>query len=373
MVVPADPGPKSRKRPIPWDTDSGTDGDGSSMERLIKWILRDNNFRRWRRGVGANNEPITKKSLIDEFLGELQSAGIDYRKTADVQTKVYQLENDFEKSRQWLASNDKPENSALHDASTRETVGQKCKYYYRLEPVFGEFIPFSKDILTRRSTHGRPSKSSTPPASTSAPVAPASAPSQHIPISPRTSSSAPATQSLVANETIQAALTAFVDRLHQPSAVTSQLPLQTVIDFRTTAPVSLPGPPSNGSTGLLPPPPQRYPPHQPPPPPPLPYNDPMPLTATPQCGPENVQSIMGGERIAIEKLRLAERKHGDRMELKKRKLAMLENQSAKELDIKKRKATAEILTAHAQLISELRSLGLPNSEIIDYMKKAEKL
>ena len=77
------------------------------------------------------------------------------------------------------------------------------------------------------------------------------------------------------------------------------------------------------------------------------------------------------ERVALARLKLEEKEHNDRMEIKKRKLDLNELKMSQEYDIKKRKSTAEILASHAQLISELRALGLPNADIVDYMRKAE--
>ena len=99
----------------------------------------------------------------------------------------------------------------------------------------------------------------------------------------------------------------------------------------------------------------------------------MPPLRTELYEPEHLQAVRVNEKLALEQLRLDEKFNDARIELKRRKLDILESHAAKKLDIKKRKATAEILAAHARLISELRSLGLQNSEIIDYMKKAEKL
>ena len=87
---------------------------------------------------------------------------------------------------------------------------------------------------------------------------------------------------------------------------------------------------------------------------------------------EIAQQVMESkERVALARLKLEEKEHDDRMEIKKRKLDLNELKMSQEYDIKKRKSTAEILASHAQLISELRALGLPNADIVDYMRKAE--
>ncbi|KAI9495168.1 hypothetical protein BDB00DRAFT_814930 [Zychaea mexicana] len=395
VVVPASPTLKARKKPMPWESDSGTDGSGdSSMERLIKWISRDDHYKKWRTGVGPSGEAITKKALSENFLSELVKAGIDHRKTADIHTKIYELERNFESARGWIVTN-KPdqEDSALHDHETRAAVVSLCKYYYRIEPVFGDYFGFSKDLrrsqTPKKKAINATSFKSTRPTSALTPALPASASTAPAPSTTALASlqampsqansnvdlvrfasqletvlkqhrqqSIPATSST--SSTFTSAPQADPSTQHSPltlsdSTGTSTTPRLTTISSQPLLSSSSPTAAAQASnatspigmhTGSL-----SY--HQP--------NDAELV----------YHSIASKERVALERLRLKERKHKDTMEMKKRKLDLQEYQTSKEIEIKKRKATAEILGAHAQLISELRSLGLANSDIIDYMKKAE--
>ena len=130
-MIPSSPILKPRKKPIPWDTDFGTDNNDSSVERLIKWLLQDQIYKQWQEGTNEAGEPITKKALTEEFFDKLLKVGIDYRKVADIQTKIYQLEHDFRKARDWIVRF-KPDQK---DSSTH-TDATRCKF--KTEEIISE-------------------------------------------------------------------------------------------------------------------------------------------------------------------------------------------------------------------------------------------
>ncbi|KAI9318801.1 hypothetical protein BX666DRAFT_1931650 [Dichotomocladium elegans] len=315
------PQPQIRKKPIAWDTDAGRDGKTSSMEMMLNWLLRDEKFRIWRTGVSSNGQQMSKKSLISELLNELLQAGIDYRKQADIHTKIYQLEHDFEKARLWIVNNNKDLDSATHDDATRAIVMQKCKYYYRIEPTFSEFLPFKHKTPSsaqhtpdkKEEVQQQQAKQSTPP---------------HHPISQQQNLA-----HMSAFAPIRPVLSNDVHPSHPPAPTSAE----SSSSLSSSQPVAFHPSPS------------RYPPHL------------------------QEEPITSNERIEIQRLRLRETIHLDRMEIKRRKLAIRETESLAEMEIARRQATAQILAAHAQLIAELRTLGLPNAEIIDYLKKSENI
>ncbi|KAI7854306.1 hypothetical protein BDC45DRAFT_509166 [Circinella umbellata] len=363
-VIPASPVLKPRKKHMPWDTDFGTDNKDSSIERLVKWLLQDHVYRQWQEGVNEAGEPVTKKALTEEFLHELLEGGIDYRRGGDIQTKIYQLEHDFGKARDWIVRfRPKEKDSSTHTEETRSAVVQKCKYYYRLEPVFGKYLGFPSldDSITVRTPPPRRSKnkniSSSPSrsVSTSAPV------QSHLLSSPRTTLSSPRTalssrpslynliESIVKNQ--QRIVTNNPHPVNTEAREHENNNTQTSSILPTTATTTE----DNSSV----PPDDSY--------------VPTSLTILEKTlEAETDQQVMESkERVELERLKLEEKKHNDRMEIKKRKLDLNELKLSQEYDIKKRKSTAETLASHAQLISELRALGLPNADIVDYMKKVE--
>ncbi|KAI9248536.1 hypothetical protein BDA99DRAFT_524959 [Phascolomyces articulosus] len=365
LVIPASPPLKARKKPIPWDTDVGTDNNDSSVERLIKWLLRDDVYKQWQEGVAPSGETITKKALTEEFLEELINVGIDYRKVADIQTKIYQLEHDFGKARNWIARNKPDEKESSNQTeSTRTTVLQKCKHYYRLEPIFGKYLDFpSKKDLESLEAQTPPRKTTTtsPPPSSS------------------TSSPTPV-------------------RTVPPSTTSTPAPKRTVFDLFEALVKNqhsiVPSGSNNGYNQLIANPQVNL---SPPPPPSRTNNvhTSMPTTSSVAAVADSTssdpssqmlsllaleksimaeasqQSIDSKERVSLERLRLKEKEHNDRMEVKKRKLDLEEMKMSQDYDIQKRKATAEILASHAQLIAELRALGLSNADIVDYIRRSE--
>lgn len=72
--------------------------------------------------------------------------------------------------------------------------------------------------------------------------------------------------------------------------------------------------------------------------------------------------------VKIQKLRLKEKIHDDRMEIERWRLALLEADSKPRLDLKKRELGFKLIQGQIELLKELRAMGLSTAEAAQVLK-----
>ena len=87
---------KARKVPRKWE-DDGVNGGPSSIDIILDWITSGTNYAKWRGDTGE----VTKQVLCEEIISLMTAAGIHHRKSADIRTKIFELQTSYNKARDW--------------------------------------------------------------------------------------------------------------------------------------------------------------------------------------------------------------------------------------------------------------------------------
>lgn len=81
------------------------------------------------------------------------------------------------------------------------------------------------------------------------------------------------------------------------------------------------------------------------------------------------ENIDIGQHIQLETLRIQEKIHNDKTELRKRKLALKERETEADIEIKKKRAVIETVYAQIDMISALNSMNVPPAQIMEHLKQ----
>ncbi|KAG0180961.1 hypothetical protein DFQ29_009711 [Apophysomyces sp. BC1021] len=107
----------SRKKPVAWENDGVEPHNMSSMTVLIEWLTTPGNYDAWR---SSKNSPFASKKVLGSQIGR---------------SKISSVQINFSKAADWLSNTSNGVNDERH---IRDVVKNICKYYYDLEPYFGD-------------------------------------------------------------------------------------------------------------------------------------------------------------------------------------------------------------------------------------------
>ncbi|KAG0178046.1 hypothetical protein DFQ28_003996 [Apophysomyces sp. BC1034] len=115
------------------------------MTVLIEWFTTPGNYASWR---GSKISLVaSKKVLLGRIVTQLREVGITNRKEQNICGNISALQNDFSKVADWLSSTGNGVRAEKTNAGTdpkdteryiRDVVKKIYKYYYDLEPYFGD-------------------------------------------------------------------------------------------------------------------------------------------------------------------------------------------------------------------------------------------
>jgi hypothetical protein len=122
----------SRQR-VPWSSD-GPDDDTCSMNVLLEWLTKGNNFTGWHGGDATNG--TIKLVMANDIVHLIQQASITKeRKAKHVTDTIGTLERQFRAATDWL---DSTGSGVSDEESIKAAVKKWCIYYYSLVKIMSD-------------------------------------------------------------------------------------------------------------------------------------------------------------------------------------------------------------------------------------------
>ncbi|KAI7933177.1 hypothetical protein MJO29_016998 [Puccinia striiformis f. sp. tritici] len=130
--------------------DSDGDGVQTSMRILLNWLGTDQNYFRWR----GNGSGTTKVALANEILLELAEVGIEHCNIKGITNKVTELQGSYASASDLIRNTGggvTDEDIAAGIANIHDSLVSRCKYWDELHPIMGSRVA-SNPPVTNEST-----------------------------------------------------------------------------------------------------------------------------------------------------------------------------------------------------------------------------
>ncbi|EGZ20973.1 hypothetical protein PHYSODRAFT_411938, partial [Phytophthora sojae] len=123
---------------VSWTKD-GKNGGPSSLDVLVTWVGSGESYQLWLDGRGKSDGK--HRQALQEITSELENAGLTPRSDSSVKGKITSLEKQYAAATEWLKEKSiEPKDvlSGKAGSDVLEEILDKCPYYQKFMPVFGE-------------------------------------------------------------------------------------------------------------------------------------------------------------------------------------------------------------------------------------------
>lgn len=123
---------------IPWDRDGkeGPNDPNCSQNILLKWLLTEGNYTRFR---GNDNHGKRKLAYGLQISLKMKEAGCRVERSGEaVVKKIQEIEGKFIKAHDWAHNTGQGVRERDGMETFQELVRQRCKWYFELEPIMAD-------------------------------------------------------------------------------------------------------------------------------------------------------------------------------------------------------------------------------------------
>jgi hypothetical protein len=117
---------------VSWTKDNQKPGAPSSMDVLLRWLLRPGNYARW------DSSEAKKTTTAEEIVEEMEAEGIHHRTARCVYFRVHNLKRQYRSVKKWL--DDAGQVALFHRGEAGEDVEaavlRRCPHFRELTPLF---------------------------------------------------------------------------------------------------------------------------------------------------------------------------------------------------------------------------------------------
>ncbi|KAE9355186.1 hypothetical protein PF008_g4176 [Phytophthora fragariae] len=119
---------------VSWTNDREKPGAPSSMDLLLRWLLKPGNYERWKTASRS------KMALMREIVEDMERNGIQHRTPQNVYYQIHNLRRRFDPVKKWLEDEGKLASFRRGEEaeSVATEVARRCPQFRELMPVFDQ-------------------------------------------------------------------------------------------------------------------------------------------------------------------------------------------------------------------------------------------
>ena len=129
------PTEKLKKKVTYWKND-GVDGGPSSIDILLGWLTRSQNYRSWK--GGSSSQGRSKEALVSEILEEMIEKQITWRTSKQIRSKIDELEAKYKKAIDWRGNTGAGLMEQGQGAVVRDYILKLCPEFDDLDPIMSD-------------------------------------------------------------------------------------------------------------------------------------------------------------------------------------------------------------------------------------------